>query len=133
MIEERLKMLDEYIKPGMPPILLENIPARVFKDAVVIESDCDVSLLNGHYEKAEFKAPKWYEQLLKISENKHPILLINKINKIPPSDQAKFIEILKYKKISTFDLPKNCTIIITCFNLKNKTINEEIYSLVAHI
>lgn len=133
MNQERLNMLSEYLKSGMPPVLLENVPAEVFSSAVVIESNCDVSLLNGHYENTEFKAPKWYEELIKESKNSHPILLINEINKIPLSDQTKFIEILKYRKISTFDLPKNCTIIVTCSNLNNKPINEEVYSLVAHI
>lgn len=133
MNQERLEMLDEYLKPGMPPVLLENIPARVFKNAIVIESNCDVSLLNGYYEEAEFKAPKWYEELIKLSESNHPILLINEINSIPPSEQNKFIEILKYRKVSTFDLPKNCTIVVTSFDLKNKPISEEIYSLVAQV
>lgn len=133
MNQERLNILDEYLKPGMPPILLENIPARVFKDAIVIESNCDLSLLNGHYEGIEFKPPQWYEKLKRISKNNHPILIINEINNISSIEQSKFIEILKYRKISTFDLPKNCTIIVTCSDLKDKTINEEIYSLVAHI
>ena len=35
-------------------------------------------------------------------------------------EQNKFIEILKYHKISTFDLPNNCLIIVTTSNLENK-------------
>lgn len=133
MYQERLNMLDEYLKPGMPPILLEAIPARVFPNAVVIESDCDVLLLNGHYENTEFLPPSWYEKLVKTCENGYGILLINEINKVSLNEQAKFVEILKYRKVSTFDLPKNCTIVVTCSNLKEKPLSEEIYSLVAYV
>lgn len=133
MSGEQLKMLDSYIKSGMSPILLENIPAKVFEGAIILESDCDNSLLNGHYDGMEFKAPEWYEKLIQISKENHAVLLIDNINKISKEEQTKFIEIFKYKKVSTFDLPKNCTIIVTCSNLKERPINEEVYSLMAHI
>lgn len=133
MIGEQLKMLDSYIKSGISPILLENIPTKVFEGAVILESDCNNSLLNGHYEGVEFKAPEWYEKLIQISKENHAVLLIDNINKISKEEQTKFIEIFKYKKVSTFDLPKNCTIIVTCSNLKERPINEEVYSLMAHI
>ena len=61
------------------------------------------------------------------------MLVINNINEIDVNEQTKFIEILKYKKISTFDLPKDCIIIVTAKNLKERPINEEVYSLLAHI
>ena len=127
MSEEKRKLLQEYLKIGSP-VLLENINQKIFEKDVIIESDCDISLLNGHYEGTEFLPPKWYT---KLKENS--ILVINNINKIPSEEQTKFIEILKYKKISTFDLPKNCIIIVTATNLKENKINEEIYSLLAHI
>ena len=43
------------------------------------------------------------------------------------------IEILKYRQVSTFELPKNTIIILTAKYINKKTINEELYSLVAHI
>ncbi len=133
MIKEQLEILNEYIKINVSPILLENTPTELIKDEVVISSDCDDSYLNGHYEGIDFKAPKWYEELQQKSKNRIPILVIKDINKIDETEQKKFIEILKYKKISTFHLPENCIIIVTCSNLKEKNITEEIYSLVAHI
>ena len=59
--------------------------------------------------------------------------MIRNINKIDISDQAKFIEILKYKQISTFDLPKNTLIILTVTDLNSNKLNKEVASLVAMI
>jgi hypothetical protein len=42
-------------------------------------------------------------------------------------------EIIKYKKVSTFDLPEDTIIILLANNLEKNKLNEEIYSLVAHI
>ena len=124
------QLLLKYINVGMKNILLEDIPNERFKNNVILASSCDISLLNGHYEGEEFVAPKWY---IELSKKKNPLLVIENINDIDVNDQKKFIEILKYRKISTFDLPRNCVVILTCSNLKSKPINEEVYSLVVHI
>ena len=87
MNKERLNNLKNYIKAGVSPLLVANIPSSLFTNSVVLEASID----------------------------------------------TKFIEILKYKKISTFELPENCLIIVTCSDLTNNKINEEIYSLVAQI
>lgn len=126
----RKEMFETYIKSGINSFLLENINSSIFKNKVEIESDCDISILNGHYEKEEFIAPSWYLDLV---NNKKNLLIINNINNINTYEQGKFIEILRYRKISTFDLPKSCIIVATCSNLKEKPINEEIYSLMIHI
>ena len=115
------------------PILIEDIPNEIFEDSVILCNDCDVSELNGHYEGIDFVPPTWYKILTEKSKNQHSILIINQINSIPLNEQLKFTEILKYRKISTFDLPTNCSVIVTCSDLQNKPISEEIYSLVAHI
>lgn len=130
MNKERLEMLNEYIKSGITPILIENMPASVFDNATILDANCDISDLNGHYENINFVAPSWYN---KLKQNKTKMLVINNINEIDVNEQTKFIEILKYKKISTFDLPKDCIIIVTAKNLKERPINEEVYSLLAHI
>lgn len=132
MNQEKRKMLETFLKSGISPLLLKDISSDIFENAVILESDCDLSLLNGHYEGTEFVAPEWYEQLI-TQTNNIPILIIKDINKIPSEEQTKFIELLKYKKISTFDLPQNCIIIVTCQNLKENKINEEVYSLMAQI
>lgn len=133
MNKEQIEMINNYIKAGISPILLENIPAKLFKNVTIIKADCDISLLNGHYENIDFVAPTWYQELIEICKENYAVLVIENINTVPKEEQKKFIELLKYKKISTFDLPKNCIIVVTCTNLKEQSIDEEIYSLMAHI
>ena len=130
MNEEKMKILNSYIKSGISPILMEDVSVKAFEDAVIIEGNCDMEILNGSYEETNFVAPNWYNELI---EKKNPILVINEINKVSTDEQIKFGEILKYKKVSTFELPKNCIIIVTCSNLKENPINENIYSLLAQI
>lgn len=130
MNSDRIKILEGILKSGISPILLEDFPVSVFQDAVILESNCDVSELNGHYEETEFCPPEWYK---KLTSKDNPVLVINNINKIPTDEQIKFVEIFKYNKISTFELPKNCIVIATASNLKENPINEQVYSLMAHI
>jgi len=130
MKSERMEMLEGLLKSGVSPVLLEDFPASIFTDAVIIDSTCDKSELNGHYEGTEYLPPEWYTKLISLSE---PLLVISNINKISQEEQKKFVEILKYKKISTFDLPEKCIILVTASNLEENKINEEVYSLMAHI
>lgn len=130
MKSERMENLEGLIKSGINTILLEDMPASIFSESVILNADCDMFNLNGHYEGIDFKAPDWYYKLINLSE---PILVISNINSINPVEQRKFIEILKYRKVSTFDLPKNTIILVTANNLKENKINEEVYSLLAHI
>ena len=130
MKSERMEMLEGLIKSGISPILLENFPASIFTDAVILESDCSKDDLTGHYEEINYCPPEWYEKLENLAEK---LLVISNINKIPLDEQKKFIEILKYKKVSTFELPKNTVILVTANNLEENKINEEVYSLMAHI
>lgn len=133
MNKERLNLLKKYIKSGISPLLIQNIPSNFFDNSVVIKSNIDRSELNGHYENTDFCPPIWYKELLDKSKMNVAVLVIDSINEIPLEEQTKFIEILKYKKISTFELPKNCLIIVTCSDLATNKINEEVYSLLAQI
>lgn len=133
MNKERLSLLENYIKTGVAPLLVEDVPSNSFSNSVVLKSNIDKSELNGHYENVEFCPPTWYKELLEKSKSEHVILVIENINDISLEEQNKFIEILKYNKISTFELPKNCLIIVTCSDLNNKKISEEVYSLLAQI
>ena len=129
--EEKLKTLIEYIKTNVGPILVDFITEEYLPSMVKINADCSIADLNGHYEGIEFVAPKWYQELTKDDEAK--ILLINNIDSINAEEQSKFVEIIKYRKVSTFELPKNTIIILTADKINKETINEEIYTLVAHI
>lgn len=133
MNKERLNLLENYIKSGVFPLLVQNIPSNSFDNSVVIKSNIDRSKLNGHYENTNFCPPLWYRELLDKSKINYAVLVIENINEIELEEQTKFIEILKYKKISTFELPKNCLIVVTCSDLTVHKINEEVYSLLAQI
>lgn len=134
MNKDEVIQLDTFIKMGLSPILLEDVPAKLFDNAVILNADCDMSELNGHYEGEEFVAPKWYYDLLKESEDGKAVLIINDMNKIAVEEQVKFIELFKYKKISTFKLPEKSLIIVTFDNLNGENkINEEVYSLLVHV
>lgn len=133
MNKERISLLENYIKSGVSPLLVQNIPSNSFDNSVIIKSNIDRSELNGHYENTVFCPPLWYKELLDKSKSGHVILVIENINDISLEEQNKFIEILKYNKISTFELPKNCLVIVTCSDLNNKKISEEVYSLLAQI
>lgn len=106
MRNNKLDMLDSYVKAGISPILLEEIPTTAFKNAVVIEANCTNDLLNGHYEDINFVPPEWYNKLLEKSKNTYALLVINELNKIASEDQLKFIELFKYKKIVHLNYPK---------------------------
>lgn len=126
------KILLSYLAANVAPILVEDAFAESLKNVVTIEADCSISLLNGHYEETKFVAPSWYGELVNKKDNK-VVLLIKNINMINKDEQSKFVEILKYRKIATFDLPDNCVIMATYNDLKNHPLNEEIYSLCAHV
>lgn len=129
-MKNKLELLISYIKVNVAPLLVDFIDGKSIPDSVVLPANCKKTELNGHYEGIEYMPPTW---LKKLKESKITILIIDKIDSISKEEQAKFIEILKYRKVSTFELPEDCIIIITAKTINENTINEEIYSLVAHI
>ncbi len=127
MHQKNLELLKTHIISNVAPILVEKVPKEVFgKNSVILDANIDKSYLNGHYEGINYLPPKWYENL-----EQNSILIIDNLSHIPKQEQKKFIEILKYRKISTFPLPEKCVVIITCDSLEK--ISEEIISLVACI
>ncbi len=133
MSNDRLELLKTYIKSGVSPLLVSDVPLSIFENSVIIKANIDKSELNGHYESINFTPPTWYKELIEKSKEKTSVLIIENINDISIEEQTKFIEILKYKKVSTFDLPKKSIIIVTCTELSKNKINEEVYSLLAQI
>lgn len=131
MNELQKELLITYIKSNIAPILIDFIDGNNIPNSVLLPANCKKEELNGHYVETEFCSPKWFNI---IESTKAPsILVIDKIDSIPKEEQTKFIEILKYRKVSTFTLPKNTVIVVTANKINESTINEEIYSLVAHI
>ena len=54
MKSERMEMLEGLLKSKVSPVLIENFPASIFTDAVIIDSNCNIEDLNGHYEGVNF-------------------------------------------------------------------------------
>ena len=127
-MENKKEMLLSYVKANVAPILVDFIFGKDLDGVVVLPANVDVKELNGHYEGLEFVSPKWFNEILSLNDK---ILVIDKIDEIEKEEQLKFCELLKYRKISTFELPKDCIIIVTANEVKK--INEEVFSLVVRI
>ena len=130
MNETKRELLKSYIRSNVAPILVDFIDGSSIPNSVVLPADLEISELNGHYDNMEFVSPEW---LNKLEGSTPTILVIDKIDSIPKNEQTKFVEILKYRQVATFELPKNTVIVVTAKEINENTINEEIYSLVAHI
>lgn len=130
-MKNKKEILLSYIKANVAPILVDFISGKDLNSAVVVPANVDVKELNGHYDRADFVPPKWFDEIL--STNTSRILVIDKIDSISKEEQLKFCELLEHRKISTFELPKNCIIIVTANEINKDKINEEIFSLVARI
>ena len=130
-MREKKEMLLSYVKANIAPILVDFIFGQDLEDSIVLPANIDIKELNGYYDDINFMPPKWLNQILNTNTSK--LLVIDKIDSIPKEEQLKFCELLKYRKISTFELPKNCVIIVTATTINNKKINNEILSLVSQI
>lgn len=129
-MEDKKDLLINYIKANVAPILTNILTANEFLACTIIPSNITLEELIGTYENLEFETPSWYQKNI---SNENKILVIDKIDAVSKKEQQKFIELLKYKKIGTLTLPDNTVIIITATNINKEVINEEIYSLSAHI
>lgn len=125
------EILKSYIKSNVAPILINFLNGKDIPNSILLPSNVNISELNGYYENDEFLPPNWLTQIT--SSSKQAILVIDKIDEISKKEQLKFVELLKYRQISTFKLPESTIIIVTAKKINKNTINEEIYSLVAHI
>ena len=130
MNDAKRELLMSYIKSNVAPILVDFIDGSSIHNSVVLPANLEITELNGHYDNVEFVSPEW---LNKLEGSTPTILVIDKIDSISKNEQTKFVEILKYRQVSTFELPKNTVIVVTAKEINENTINEEIYSLVAHI
>ena len=118
-----LTYLEESIKN------IEKMPQSTYEE--IIEKYVEMNIAHPFREGNGRSTRIWLNQILNTNTSK--LLVIDKIDSIPKEEQLKFCELLKYRKISTFELPKNCVIIVTATTINNKKINNEILSLVAQI
>lgn len=129
-MRNKREMLLSYIKANVAPILVDFIFGKDLDNAVVLPANISSKELNGHYDGIDFMPPKWFNEILN-TNNK--LLVIDRIDTISKDEQLKFGELLKYRKISTFELPKDCIIIVTAEEINKDKINEEIFSLIVRI
>ena len=126
MNKERINELKAYLKANVAPILVSDVDINfIKKDAVILPANIKKSSLNGTLN--ELLPPNWYNELVKKCNKESTILIITDLSKISKEEQEKFYEILKYRKIDTLELPKNCIILV---NGKLEELNETIKSLV---
>ena len=131
MNEFQRELMSTYIKTNVSPLIVDFIDGDSIPNSVVLQADCNLEELNGYYDDVQFNPPEWLKKLEET--NVLRILVIDKIDSISKEEQKKFIEILKYRQVFTNKIPKETIIIVTAENINERTIDEEIYSLVAHI
>lgn len=129
-MEDKKELLMAYVNTNVAPILVDFISSKNINGAIILPSTIDLAELNGHYEETKHMPPQWYSELI---SKKYKVIVIDLIDEIKKEEQLKFIELLKYRKISTFELPENCVIIVTAKEINKDKINEDVYSLLAHI
>ena len=130
-MENKKELLKSYIQANIAPILVNVISGKDIPSAIVIPADINKIELNGHYEEVNYIPPSWYYEL--VTNNNYKVLVIDLIDSISKEEQLKFVELLEYRKVSTFELPKDCVIIVTANEINKEKISEEIYSLVVQI
>lgn len=126
-MKEKRELINTYIRANVAPILVDFLEAKDIPNSVILPADISKAELVGHYEDINYCPPSWYKELMEDKDKF--VIVIDQLDSIPQDEQSKFIEIIKYKQVSTFEIPEDYRIIIT---VKNKTeISEEIYSLIA--
>lgn len=132
-LQEKIELLNAYIQSNIAPILIENIPTTVFENATILKANCTLNELNGYLEKEKWIIPTWYQKVKEKQDGKINLLVIDNILSLSKEEQQKFYELLKYRKVGTLVLPRNCVILIPCLDYHQDLMNQEIYDLVAHI
>ena len=99
-MNNKKKLFLSYIKANIAPVLVDFISGEDLDDAIILPADINTKELNGHYNGIDFVPPKWFSKILNTGNSR--ILVIDKIDSITKEEQTKFIELLKYRKISTF-------------------------------
>lgn len=128
-MKERIEILKAYLDANVAPILVEKLDISDMPNSIIINSNINDSELVGHYEEFVYYPPKWMEKMYQT--NDMVVLIINNIDLINKKEQDRFLEILMYRQVSTFDIPDNYRILLTAKNIKN--VSKRIIDVVAVI
>lgn len=127
---ERLKGL---MSISNEPILVNDVKFNNNGLDVVIDSKISIDELNDKFVDGKYVTPNWYNDLVNKSKERKTALVIENINDIDEVAQAKFIDIIKYKKIGLYKLPENIAIFITYNTSSEYKLNDNIASLVMYM
>lgn len=128
-MKEKRELINAYIRANVAPILIDFLEAKDISNSVILPANLSKDELVGHYEDINYCPPSWYKTLMEDKDKF--VIVIDQLDLIPQDEQLKFIEIIKYKQVSTFEIPEDYRIVITTKN--RKAISEEIQSLIAII
>lgn len=131
MTEEMKQMIEEYVKLNIP--ILVSLSKEMFKNYTLIDAECSDEFLKGKFDVDGYKTPTWYNEIKTKENDPVNLLIIDNFDKINKDKQKRFIELLKYRKVNSLEIPKNCSIIVLARQVNKESINEEVYSLLAHI
>ena len=125
-MKDKQEILNTYIKTNVVPIVIDFLESKYIPNSIVLNPKKEKIEIDGHYEGIEYKPPKGLEILL--NDPTKLILVIDDLEKIPTKDQNKFIEILKYRQISTFEIPEEYRIIIIIVYITPTNSTRKIWS-----
>lgn len=98
------------------PVLVLGVSAEMFGTSTVLEADIASKELGIVNTPRGLKTPRWFYEL--VNGNGSHQIIINNLDAIDQENQAKFYELLKYKTISTIELPADCRLIVIAHDLK---------------
>lgn len=98
------------------PVLVVSDKEVDFKGSTILPSKIPSKNLGVVNTATGLKCPAWFFDILK-GKASHQIV-IKDIDLISFYSQQKFCELLKYKTISTIELPSDCNIIVTAKDIK---------------
>ena len=103
------------------PLIICGSLNRMLEGGVIIDASISSTELGIVQTANGPKKPSWF---IDLEQNKSKTLVINNIDKIDEYEQQKFVEILKYKTISSVSLPQKTKIVVLCnnFNKVSSTI-----------
>lgn len=128
-----IEKLKELMTISSEPILVKDAKFNNTGLDVVIDSEISIDELNDKFVDGKYVTPDWYNDLVNKAKERKTALVIENINDIDEVAQAKFIDIIKYKKIGIYKLPENIIIFITYNTSSKYKLNENIASLVMHM
>jgi len=129
----KTEIIKEYIKDNITPIWLEGFNLTMFKDMTVVPPEAprsDFAVLVGANGPIY---PKWYKLVMSKQHKPINLLVFESIDLLSDEEQERFLELVKYRRISNVKLPENCCIILTTAKQNQGRINEKLRRFLTYI